>query len=180
MDYQLQIKKEKNLLRKNFSFLLKQLSSSRREFAKNSLVGFFEKFLNKPTTILSFISLSSEINTQKLNKFLVKTHFLFLPSFQNKAHVFKVNSEDNLSNLLTYKDYLPDQKIFYPQVILVPGLAFSTTTKHRLGYGSGWYDIYLSSLPSSSLSIGIGFQEQKYNMLPFTHHDIPLKKLFLF
>lgn len=180
MDYQLQIKKEKVRLRKETSFLLKKLSFSRKEYCKKLLYQFFKSFFKKPTSILSFVSLSSEINTQLLNKFLVTHHYLFLPSSYKKSHVFRVKTEKDLSNLLTYKDFLPEQKVFYPEVILVPGLAFSTTTKYRLGRGSGWYDIYLSNLPSSSISIGIGFQEQKYNKLPFTKHDVSLKKLFLF
>lgn len=180
MDCQLQINEEKRILRKKFFYILNKLSSERKKEATKLLAQFFQQSLEKPVTILSFISLPCEINTQLLNTIFVKEHKLFLPSFYKPSYVFRVKSEHTLSLLTNCKDSLSHQKIFYPDVVLVPGLAFSTTTNHRLGHGLGWYDIYLSQLPPSSFSIGIGFQEQRYNKLPVAAHDIPLKKLFLF
>lgn len=180
MDCQSRIKVEKSVLRKKFFYTLNNLSVERTGKAQKLLVQFFQQFLENPITILSFISLPSEINTQLLNKMFVTEHKLFVPSFYKPSYVFRVKSEQSLSLLTSCKDSLSHQKIFYPDIILVPGIAFSTTTKHRLGRGLGWYDIYLSQLPPSSLSIGIGFQEQRYDELPIASHDIPLKKLFLF
>lgn len=58
------------------------------------------------------------------------------------------------------------------EVALVPGLAFSRTTRHRLGYGAGFYDLLLGrhSLPT----IGVCFASQLVDDLPHNSHDVPV------
>jgi len=55
-----------------------------------------------------------------------------------------------------------------PEVILVPGVAFSL--KHyRLGYGGGFYDRFLGKI--DSFKIGIAFEMQIAANLPVEDHD---------
>lgn len=56
-------------------------------------------------------------------------------------------------------------------LILVPGLIFSQNG-HRLGYGGGYYDTFLSSLSKSIPTIGIAFECQVTENLPVQSHDI--------
>jgi 5-formyltetrahydrofolate cyclo-ligase len=58
-------------------------------------------------------------------------------------------------------------------VVVVPGLAF-TPDGHRLGYGQGHYDRFLSRLPATAVTVGICFREQLVDDLPLDAHDLPV------
>ncbi len=55
--------------------------------------------------------------------------------------------------------------------IFVPLLAFSSKN-HRVGYGKGYYDVFLKDYPKTT-TIGLAFEEQKAEFIP-EKHDIPL------
>jgi 5-formyltetrahydrofolate cyclo-ligase len=57
-----------------------------------------------------------------------------------------------------------------PQVVLVPGLAF-TRDGHRLGRGGGYYDRLLSGLPAETVRIAVCFSFQLVDELPTEGHD---------
>lgn len=57
--------------------------------------------------------------------------------------------------------------------VLVPGLAFSRDG-HRIGYGGGFYDRFLATLPAETLTIGIAFDEQLVERVPIDPWDVPL------
>ena len=59
----------------------------------------------------------------------------------------------------------------WPDVVIVPGLAF-TATGDRLGQGGGWYDRFLSEVRPDCVSIGVCFAEQLVNALPIESHDV--------
>ena len=63
-----------------------------------------------------------------------------------------------------------------PNIILVPLLAFDNR-KHRIGYGKGFYDKFLSKyfkINKKILTIGIAFSFQKHHNLPINSKDIKL------
>ena len=67
-------------------------------------------------------------------------------------------------------------KIFVPQLMLVPLLAFDNNN-NRLGYGKGFYDKFLNKflkIKKNIITIGVAFSFQKYNKLPVTNLDIKL------
>ena len=59
----------------------------------------------------------------------------------------------------------------WPDVVIVPGLAF-TATGDRLGQGGGWYDRFLSEVRPDCVSIGVCFAEQLVDALPIESHDV--------
>jgi len=61
----------------------------------------------------------------------------------------------------------------WPDVVIVPGLAF-TATGDRLGQGGGWYDRFLSEVRSDCASIGVCFAEQLVDALPVESHDVTM------
>lgn len=63
------------------------------------------------------------------------------------------------------REIAPEQISF----ITVPGLAFDLHG-HRLGYGAGYYDRFLSASPA--FSAGVTFDIQTIDILPITEHDI--------
>lgn len=57
--------------------------------------------------------------------------------------------------------------------VLVPGLAFGADN-HRIGFGAGLYDRFLSTLKPGVPRIGLGFSFQKMPSVPVEAHDIRL------
>ncbi len=66
----------------------------------------------------------------------------------------------------------PDSETLIPTYILVPLVAFDRTG-HRLGYGGGFYDRTLQSLPNAR-TIGCAFAAQELDEIPVGEYDIPL------
>lgn len=58
------------------------------------------------------------------------------------------------------------------QVVLVPLLAYDRKG-NRLGFGKGYYDNFLGSLPPSVIKIGLSFFSPE-ELIPVESHDIPL------
>lgn len=55
-------------------------------------------------------------------------------------------------------------------VILVPGVSFDRRG-YRLGYGKGYYDSFLKSMPRSAVSVGLCFEAFLVPDLPKESHD---------
>ena len=64
------------------------------------------------------------------------------------------------------------KKLIYPDVILVPLVAFDNNL-NRLGYGGGYYDRVIKKLNEKKkiLKIGLAFSVQKINNVPVTKYD---------
>lgn len=62
-------------------------------------------------------------------------------------------------------------------LIVVPGLAFDHT-KHRLGYGAGYYDIFLGVQPDAC-KVGVAYPFQLVEQLPVEPHDVPMDQVIL-
>lgn len=61
-----------------------------------------------------------------------------------------------------------------PDVLLIPGLAF-TTEGVRLGRGKGYFDRYLASF--DGIKIGVAFESQVFKQLPCDDYDIDMDYL---
>ena len=61
-------------------------------------------------------------------------------------------------------------------VVFVPLLGFARMNGawHRIGYGAGYYDTFLSRLAPHTRKIGIAFAEQRLDEFPIEAHDIAL------
>ncbi len=71
---------------------------------------------------------------------------------------------------------LPSSSIAFPDLILVPLLAFDKKG-NRLGYGGGYYDRTLALLRlyrKKTIAVGLAFENQKCNKLPFDSYDARL------
>jgi 5-formyltetrahydrofolate cyclo-ligase len=67
---------------------------------------------------------------------------------------------------------LPDKQEVFPDVVLVPLLAFDAEG-YRLGYGGGFYDRTLERLRSRKpvTAVGIGYDELKIDAVPHLDYD---------
>ena len=64
------------------------------------------------------------------------------------------------------------------ELILVPGLAFDRTGG-RIGYGGGYYDAWLATVPAHVPRVGIAHPALLAERLPREAHDVPLSHLAL-
>ena len=63
-------------------------------------------------------------------------------------------------------------KIFYPDILLVPLVAYDNNL-NRLGYGGGYYDRYIEKLEKFKkvIKIGLAFSFQKISSIPIDQYD---------
>ncbi|MSR29403.1 MAG: 5-formyltetrahydrofolate cyclo-ligase [Phycisphaerales bacterium] len=66
---------------------------------------------------------------------------------------------------------VPDASI---DLVVVPGVAFDLAGK-RLGRGGGFYDRFLSHLPTSTATIGVCFDWQIVDSIPADHRDMSVQ-----
>lgn len=59
-------------------------------------------------------------------------------------------------------------------LVLLPGLAFGRCGE-RLGYGGGYYDRFLATIPGTP--VGLCFSWQIFDEIPVEPHDVPVKAL---
>jgi 5-formyltetrahydrofolate cyclo-ligase len=129
--------------------------------------------------VMSFASFRSEVDTSSLHaRAWNDGKALLLP---------RVEAHDLVAVEVTVRDALVtsplgidepagpavDRARLAGSLVIVPGLAF-TPDGHRLGYGGGYYDRFLASLPPSVVTIGLCFREQVVDDLPLDPHDLPV------
>ena len=70
-------------------------------------------------------------------------------------------------------------KLYYPDILLVPLVAFDKY-KFRLGYGGGYYDRYIQKIKKIKkiLIIGMAFSFQEVKVLPINKYDKKLDFIF--
>ena len=64
------------------------------------------------------------------------------------------------------------------ELVIVPGLAFDVKG-HRLGRGLGFYDRFLTKIPNA-YTIGIAFEEQVFETIPYDENDVLVDELIYF
>jgi 5,10-methenyltetrahydrofolate synthetase len=63
-----------------------------------------------------------------------------------------------------------------PNVVLAPVVGFDPGN-YRLGYGGGFFDRTLASLPATPLVIGVGYASQAIPTIHPQSHDIPMDRI---
>ncbi len=63
-------------------------------------------------------------------------------------------------------------------LVVVPGLAFDSN-HYRLGYGAGYYDNFLVTIPDVH-KVGIFYPFQRVDQVPIEAHDVPLHQIITF
>lgn len=62
-------------------------------------------------------------------------------------------------------------------LVIVPGVAFSGSTRQRLGRGRGYYDRLLPQMPNA-IKVGVCLREQVVASVPCEPHDLAMDYLF--
>lgn len=164
---------------------LLSLSKERREEASKQAFDFLQKsFIGRKEPILSFASKFPELDLWPFNHYLLESHLLLLPRVEDcTLVVYQVEALSALTtSFLGIQEPNPTlcKKFPLPEIshVLVPGIGFDDRG-YRVGYGKGYYDKFLPSLPLAQ-TWGLGFKEQQIPQIPHETHDIPVNKLFLF
>ena len=176
--------KTKNELRQDYRQLRKQLSGDEVNELSRKITKQLGTWLEDQEGFTHFhlffpISKFKEVNTFYLQQLLEQQGKTLFTS--------QVNREENrLDTLQLPPDaafFLDEWGIPVPQesvrvtttkiqVVFVPLLAYDKSG-HRLGFGKGFYDRFLSSLEQPILKVGLSFFTPEES-IPVEPHDIPL------
>lgn len=137
-------------------------------------------FYCKASTIFTFVSFKSEVDTHKLiNQAIKDGKIVGVPKIKSKEkgiEVFEIKSLKNLEKgyfgILEPKGNCPI--IIPPEDInlaLIPGLAFDLKGG-RVGYGGGYYDRYLAKVNKKTAKLALGYHFQLLGNVPVDDHDI--------
>ena len=101
-------------------------------------------------------------------------HKILLPKIRNNNQMdfFQWSTNEPLK---INKYGIPEplsQKIFYPDIMLVPMVGYDNQL-NRLGYGGGFYDRYIDRVEKIKkvIKIGLAFSYQELNKIPVSLHD---------
>ena len=131
------------------------------------------EFFRNAKSIGAYYSIGSEVRTQDILQEVLKSgKEVSLPKVVKKDIVFKkINSLSDLEqgnfSVMEPKDYCEDIKKI--EVVIVPAIAL-TREGHRLGYGFGYYDRYLSA--KKPKTIALSYSKQIIKSFPYSDHDV--------
>ena len=160
----LKIRKKKyfELSQENKIFIAKQVKKLCNKYKINKLALYCP--VNYELNILSAIV---ELKIKKIQ--------ICLPVIEKKNNMsfkeWKIKEPFHINRIGILEPNYKNKKV-YPQMILVPLVAFDKY-KNRIGYGKGFYDLFLNkfSKRKNILSVGIAFAFQKTNIIPEEKHD---------
>lgn len=141
----------------SFSGLIEQSLFSRPRFAEAGVVAFY-------------IPKGNEVDTRgMMRRAIAEGKEVLLPVTDHKITLCRFSSFDSLVSgkygiMEPRERTAPSRE---PDVIVVPGVSFGLCM-HRLGYGKGYYDRFLSGSPA--FRIGVCFDFQVVEKLP-SHED---------
>ncbi len=128
--------------------------------------------------IMVFLNFETEISTGNIiNEFRNRDCRIFVPkisSLENRTMEVIEYKESDILEKNNYGIREPISNIsINPQeldVIILPGLAFDKSL-NRLGYGGGFYDKILEKVCGNCIKVGLCFEEQIFDEIPFEEHD---------
>ena len=140
-----------------------------------------KKSIKKRLNIAIYYPSSFEVNILKILEidYFKKFNFLLPVIEKNSMNFYKWKKNDVL---LLNKYGIPEptkSSRVKPDIILVPLLAYDKS-KNRLGYGKGFYDMYLhknAKMRFKILAVGIAFYFQQHSKLPFNNKDFRLDNI---
>lgn len=138
--------------------------------------------VNNVKTIHTYLPIGSEVRTELLiEKAIHHQCKIIVPktlSNRKLKHLIFSSFDDLVEGKYGTK-YPENEKEFEGEfdAIIVPALGFDEK-KYRLGYGSGYYDVFLNQY-SRALKIGVGFDFQKVDSIPIEPHDVALDEVVL-
>lgn len=174
-------KSEKEELREAMQAQRRALSASSR---RNQDQQLFEQLIHLPSVqksnvLLLTLSFNGECDTWPFARWaIVRKGFVVLPRVDNETHTLKLHRVEDIERQIQpgfhgiYEPHASCPVIEPSEVewVLLPGLAFDPHGG-RLGYGGGYFDRLLSTIPQIAYRIGLGYRFQLLSQVPTEPHD---------
>tara|TARA_S200000501_G_C20744580_1_gene708920 strand:+ start:276 stop:812 length:537 start_codon:yes stop_codon:yes gene_type:complete len=167
-----------------FAIRKKILKIREQNGSKNLKINFEDifKILKKDKNVHKLVggyySYNNEVDVIKILEKLEKKKIkISLPKIKKNFQMNFVNWSNN-EPLEINKYGIPEpvsNKVVYPDILLVPILAFDTRL-YRIGYGGGYYDRYIKKVKKKKkiTTIGLAYSFQKIKEVPINKYDIKL------
>lgn len=185
------IENSKKEIRKAILSKRKALSAEQRTLAKRALEEYIlnDSMFKESKSILVYVSYSDELETTGLiEKALQMGKKVYVPKVLGKMYM-EFYRIDSLAQLTEGYYGIPEpsgtESLFDGEeensvLMIMPGVAYDQKG-YRLGYGGGFYDVYLEKHRElQTRTIAVGFACQKVEKLPVEENDIRPKKVKLF
>ena len=135
---------------------------------------------------MCYVDFKKEVSTKRLI-----TQAIFMKKQVAVPYIADIKNQNNIMTAARILDFEQDLEkgaygIFAPKkeglvgmdpaaidCIIVPGVVFDFK-KHRIGYGAGYYDRFLSLVRPDCLKIGVAFEIQLVEKIPADTFDFPL------
>ena len=165
----------KSKLRKKALKIRKVANKNNLKIDFNKVFSLIKKNYLIKKSIGGYFPVNYEVDDLEiLKEFAKKNYQISLPVIKKNFNMdfYKWSFDDPLK-INQYGIPEPNsKKLIYPDVILVPLVAFDNNL-NRLGYGGGYYDRVIKKLSGKKkiLKIGLAFSVQKINNVPVTKYD---------
>jgi len=165
----------KSKLRKKVLKIRKVANKNNLKIDFNKVFSLIKKNYLIKKSIGGYFPVNYEVDDLEiLKEFAKKNYQISLPVIKKNFNMdfYKWSFDDPLK-INQYGIPEPNsKKLIYPDVILVPLVAFDNNL-NRLGYGGGYYDRVIKKLSKKKkiLKIGLAFSIQKINNVPVTRYD---------
>ncbi len=157
----------KNILQQRDALTDNEIQEKSRQIADRL---FDEEHFANADTIAFYLTTGSEVDTQVMLESLIGKRDLLVPVTNSEIEMVQFNTFHDLVpgkfGVLEPKERLPPSG--FADVVVVPGISFGLCM-HRLGYGMGYYDRFLSRSPA--YRIGVCFDFQVMEKLPSHEND---------
>jgi len=177
----------KHKIRKEISCKIKGCTdlekSQKSDIIKHKL--FSEEAFKKAEVVMFYVSLKDEVNTlSMLDEALKMGKRVCVPVIlKEEKRLIAGEIRNRMSDLESQhfgiyqprEGHVKEVPLEDIDLVVVPGVAFDKKNV-RLGRGHGYYDRFLSGLPSHTRTIGLAFDFQLVEHLPKDSHDIPVWK----
>jgi len=163
----------------------KSLTASSKSYHEKVHLDFIKDHLEEKnfSHVASYMSLSNEVSTEKINEFLIdsKTH-LYLPKINSNSNTLEFvicNKKTQFrKNSLNILEPISEETIQLEELnaVIVPLRAFNENFQ-RLGFGGGFYDKTFSGITQPEF-IGLAYKFQYLKKLKLEDYDLKLDTVF--
>lgn len=126
-----------------------------------------------------YVSFGAEFPTRELiRRALASGKIVCVPRVDGEnLRLFKIrvpekDLEPGAFGILEPKKSCEEIPAAFPKIHIVPALAFDLCG-NRLGYGKGFYDRFLKSVPAETVKLVVGYDFQLTEILPAEKTDVP-------
>lgn len=175
---------EKNLARDAAIRRIKAMTQAERIAESRSVCKHILHHFPAPKGVCAYYPLNTEVNILPvLQTYLANGISVYMPSFSGKDFTFK--KVTSLEEMRVHKISIPEplqnaKEVDFSEVevLFIPGRAFTTKEKLRLGRGNGGYDRLIANFQSHRPKlVGVCFECQLFPTLPTEPHDQPLDEI---